>query len=39
MNEKKLKKILKDAVTEKKIKTGTKEVLQYIKGHQSYPVF
>ena len=32
MNEKKLKKILKDAATEKKIKNGTKEVLQYIKG-------
>ncbi|MDQ6723804.1 MAG: ribosomal L7Ae/L30e/S12e/Gadd45 family protein [Thermoproteota archaeon] len=32
MNEKKLKKILKDAVTNKKLKTGSKEVLQFIKG-------
>ena len=32
MNEKKLKKILKDAVTNKKLKTGAKEVLQFIKG-------
>ncbi len=32
MNEKKLKKILKDAVTNKKVKTGSKEVLQFIKG-------
>jgi large subunit ribosomal protein L30e len=32
MNEKKLKKMLKDAVTDKKMRTGTKEVLQYIKG-------
>ena len=32
MNEKKLKKILKDGVKDKKIKTGYKEVLQYIKG-------
>jgi large subunit ribosomal protein L30e len=32
MNEKKLKKILKEAVTNDKIKTGTKEVFQYIKG-------
>ncbi len=32
MNEKKLKKILKDAVTNKKLKTGSKEVLQFVKG-------
>jgi large subunit ribosomal protein L30e len=32
MNEKKLKKILKEAVTDKKLKTGAKEVIQYIKG-------
>jgi large subunit ribosomal protein L30e len=32
MNEKKLKKILKDAGTNKKLKTGSKEVLQSIKG-------
>jgi large subunit ribosomal protein L30e len=32
MNEKKLKKILKDAVTNKKLRTGAKEVLQFIKG-------
>ncbi len=32
MNEKKLKKILKDAITNKKLKTGAKEVLQFIKG-------
>ncbi|MBA3750488.1 MAG: ribosomal L7Ae/L30e/S12e/Gadd45 family protein [Nitrosopumilus sp.] len=32
MNEKKLKKILKEAVTDKKLKTGAKEVIQFIKG-------
>jgi large subunit ribosomal protein L30e len=32
MNEKKLKKVLKEAVANDKIKTGTKEVFQYIKG-------
>jgi ribosomal protein L7Ae-like RNA K-turn-binding protein len=32
MNEKKLKKVLKDSVTNDKIRTGTKEVLQHIKG-------
>lgn len=32
MNEKKLAKILKEGVKNKKIKTGYKEVLQYIKG-------
>ena len=32
MNEKKLAKILKEGVKNNKIKTGYKEVLQYIKG-------
>lgn len=32
MNEKKLGKILKDASNDNKLKTGLKEVLQYIKG-------
>jgi len=32
MNEKKLAKFLKEGVTNNKIKTGYKEVLQYIKG-------
>ena len=32
MNDKKLKKILKDALENKKLKTGTKEVQQSIKG-------
>jgi large subunit ribosomal protein L30e len=32
MNDKKLKKILKDALENKKLKTGAKEVLQSIKG-------
>ena len=32
MNEKKLRKVLKDAVANDKIRTGTKEVFQYIKG-------
>lgn len=32
MNEKKLSKILKEGVKNNKIKTGYKEVLQYIKG-------
>ena len=32
MNEKKLGKVLKDAANSNKLKTGFKEVLQYIKG-------
>lgn len=32
MNEKKLGKILKDAVSNSKLRTGFKEVMQYIKG-------
>jgi large subunit ribosomal protein L30e len=32
MNEKKLGKILREAVSNKKMKTGFKEVLQYLKG-------
>lgn len=32
MNQKKFEKVLKDASAENKIKTGTKEVLKYLKG-------
>jgi large subunit ribosomal protein L30e len=32
MNEKKLRKVLKESVTNDKIRTGTKEVFQYMKG-------
>jgi len=32
MNEKKLAKVLKEAATNNKLKTGFKEVMQYIKG-------
>jgi large subunit ribosomal protein L30e len=32
MNEKRLQKVLRDAVAENKIRVGSKEVLQYIKG-------
>ena len=32
MNEKKLEKVLRDASSDNKLKTGSKEVLQYIKG-------
>jgi large subunit ribosomal protein L30e len=32
MNEKRLQKVLRDAVADNKIRVGSKEVLQYIKG-------